>query len=62
MSVAVEDVLEVKDQPNVPGTVTEHPNWRRRWPLQLDELRSDQRLARLAATLSRAGRGASSSA
>jgi 4-alpha-glucanotransferase len=62
LSIGIEDVLEVKDQPNVPGTVTEHPNWRRRWPLRLDELRTDQRLARIAATLSRAGRGAASSA
>ncbi len=27
-----------KDQVNVPGTVTEHPNWRRRWPVRLEEL------------------------
>jgi 4-alpha-glucanotransferase len=58
VSIAIEDVLELKDQPNMPGTVSEHPNWRRRWPLSLDRLRSDQRLARIAATLSRAGRGA----
>jgi 4-alpha-glucanotransferase len=41
----------------VPGTVGEHPNWRRRWPLLLEELVSDQRLTRIAATFSRAGRG-----
>ena len=28
----VEDVLGVREQPNIPGTVTEHPNWRRRLP------------------------------
>jgi 4-alpha-glucanotransferase len=61
VSIAIEDVLGVEDQPNVPGTVNEHPNWRRRWPLRLDELRSDQRLRRIAATLSCAGRGASAS-
>lgn len=26
----VEDLLGLKDQPNLPGTTTEHPNWRRR--------------------------------
>jgi 4-alpha-glucanotransferase len=59
LSIGIEDVLELKDQPNVPGTLTEHPNWRRRWPIRLDELRTDQRLARIAEMLSRAGRGAS---
>jgi 4-alpha-glucanotransferase len=57
VSIAIEDVLGIEDQVNVPGTVTEHPNWRRRWPVPLEELSSDQRLRRIAATLSRAGRG-----
>jgi 4-alpha-glucanotransferase len=57
VSVAVEDVVGLQDQVNVPGTVGEHPNWRRRWPLLLEELVSDQRLTRIAATFSRAGRG-----
>jgi 4-alpha-glucanotransferase len=60
VSIAIEDVLGLEDQVNVPGTVTEHPNWRRRWPVMLEELSSDQRLRDTAATLSRAGRGASS--
>ena len=58
VSIAIEDVLGVEDQVNVPGTVTQHPNWRRRWPVTLEELSSDQRLRRIAATLARAGRGA----
>ena len=57
VSIAIEDVLALEDQVNVPGTVTEHPNWRRRWPVLLEELPSDQRLRDIAATLSRAGRG-----
>ena len=28
--IPIEDVLGVTDQPNVPGTIDEHPNWRRR--------------------------------
>lgn len=28
----VEDALALTEQPNIPGTVTEHPNWRRRLP------------------------------
>ena len=38
MAVALEDFLGVVDQPNVPGTVDEHPNWRRRLPLAVDEI------------------------
>jgi 4-alpha-glucanotransferase len=57
VSIAVEDALAMTDQVNVPGTVTEHPNWRRRWPVTVEELAGDQRLRRIAALLSRAGRG-----
>jgi 4-alpha-glucanotransferase len=30
--VAAEDLLGIDDQPNLPGTLDEHPNWRRRLP------------------------------
>ena len=60
VSVGIEDVLELADQVNVPGTVDRHPNWRRRWPVMLEDLAADQRLRRIAATFSRAGRGSAS--
>lgn len=28
----MEDVLALEEQPNMPGTIDEHPNWRRRYP------------------------------
>ena len=28
------------DQPNIPGTVDEHPNWRQRLPLAIDQIAS----------------------
>ncbi|MCB1518591.1 MAG: 4-alpha-glucanotransferase [Hyphomicrobiaceae bacterium] len=34
----IEDLLALVEQPNLPGTITEHPNWRRRLPGPLDEL------------------------
>ncbi|WP_433910627.1 4-alpha-glucanotransferase [Sphingomonas yabuuchiae] len=34
--VPVEDVLGLDEQPNLPGTTDEHPNWRRRLPDTLD--------------------------
>ncbi|QZH76577.1 MAG: 4-alpha-glucanotransferase [Erythrobacter sp.] len=36
--VPAEDLLGVIEQPNIPGTVTEHPNWRRRLAAPLGEL------------------------
>jgi 4-alpha-glucanotransferase len=57
ISIALEDILGVEDQINIPGTVMEHPNWRRRLPIAVEELRSDQRLLRVADICTRAGRG-----
>lgn len=30
--VPLEDLLGLEEQPNIPGTIDEHPNWRRRMP------------------------------
>ncbi|MEH6950989.1 4-alpha-glucanotransferase [Nitrobacter sp. NHB1] len=38
LAVALDDLIGLKDQPNIPGTVTEHPNWRRRLPVELNDL------------------------
>jgi 4-alpha-glucanotransferase len=38
LAISLEDLLGVIDQPNIPGTVDEHPNWRRRLPVALDEM------------------------
>lgn len=47
----VEDALALPEQPNLPGTTDEHPNWRRRLPgdaaTMLDEPGVAARLARL---------------
>ncbi|MFO1110248.1 MAG: 4-alpha-glucanotransferase [Bradyrhizobium sp.] len=40
MAVALEDLLELQEQPNIPGTIDQHPNWRRRMPLCIDEIAS----------------------
>lgn len=34
----IEDVLGLDEQPNLPGTIDAHPNWRRRLPATVDEL------------------------
>jgi 4-alpha-glucanotransferase len=33
-----EDLIGLEEQPNLPGTIDEHPNWRRRMPAGTDEL------------------------
>ena len=37
---SLEDLLKVADQPNIPGTVDEHPNWRRRLPVAIDQIKA----------------------
>jgi (1->4)-alpha-D-glucan 1-alpha-D-glucosylmutase len=52
MMVQIEDVLGLVEQANLPGTSTEHPNWRRRLPLMIDSLvAADSPLADLAGSL-----------
>jgi 4-alpha-glucanotransferase len=36
--VPLEDIMGAVEQPNLPGTVDEHPNWRRRWSLPVDQM------------------------
>jgi 4-alpha-glucanotransferase len=57
--VALEDILGVTGQVNIPGTVDQHPNWRRRIPLSLEQLKADERLTRIAAVFAQAGRASS---
>jgi 4-alpha-glucanotransferase len=38
LAISLEDLLQVADQPNIPGTVDQHPNWRRRLPVDLDQI------------------------
>ncbi|MCB1454582.1 MAG: hypothetical protein KDJ43_13140, partial [Rhizobiaceae bacterium] len=51
LAVALDDLLGVEDQPNIPGTVSEHPNWRRRLAVQIDEIPTAIDLAALRAAL-----------
>jgi 4-alpha-glucanotransferase len=38
MAISLEDLLGVIDQPNIPGTVNEHPNWRQRMPVAVGDI------------------------
>jgi 4-alpha-glucanotransferase len=56
MVVAIEDALGVCDQANVPATIDEHPNWRRRWPVALEDLARHAGLRVVADVMKSAGR------
>ena len=54
--VAAEDVFDMTEQVNVPGTISEHPNWRRRLPILMEDIASDPRLTAVAEVLRSEGR------
>ena len=56
LMVSVEDALSLMEQTNVPGTIAEHPNWRRRLPVSLEDLEEQSGLKPLAGILKDAGR------
>lgn len=51
--ISLEDLIGEEEQPNLPGTTTEHPNWRRRIATPLDELLADKRVQQCCNTLNR---------
>ena len=60
LAVSLEDLLGVIDQPNIPGTIDEHPNWRQRLPVALESIAATVDLAALkAATRERSSAGGS---
>ncbi|MFK4874740.1 4-alpha-glucanotransferase [Novosphingobium sp. ZW T3_23] len=51
--VALEDLLGLEEQPNIPGTVGTHPNWCRRMAAATEELLQDRRVQGRIDTLNR---------
>jgi len=56
VAVQAEDVLGVTDQTNLPGTIDEHPNWRRKLPVSGPDMASAPAMGRVAALMKTAGR------
>jgi 4-alpha-glucanotransferase len=54
MEVRLEEIFGVPDQQNLPGTWQEHPNWRVKFPLSLEQMEQAPEPARLAARLNKA--------
>jgi len=52
--VPLEDMLGLEDQPNLPGTIDTHPNWRRRMPRPVESLFEEPGAAGRADLLARA--------
>jgi 4-alpha-glucanotransferase len=57
VTVGLDDILDVVDQINIPGTVDQHPNWRRKLPVDVEDLGSHDGLKRVAQAFAREGRG-----
>jgi 4-alpha-glucanotransferase len=58
LEVRLEEIFGLSEQQNLPGTRDEHPNWRLKLPLTLEQIRRAPEPARLAARLNRyRGRG-----
>lgn len=51
MEVRLEEIFGAPQQQNLPGTTTQYPNWRRKLPITLKEMRSNPAPPRLAARL-----------
>ncbi|MDQ8727706.1 4-alpha-glucanotransferase [Bradyrhizobium sp. LHD-71] len=51
LAVSLDDIVGLIEQINVPGTVDEHPNWRRRLPISLEDLSARYRAVNMKAAL-----------
>lgn len=51
----LEDLLAIEEQPNLPGTIDQHPNWRRRYAASVEDIFSDSKVTERAKVLSRRG-------
>jgi len=57
VEVRLEDILGLTAQQNLPGTLKQHPNWRQKIFQNLEDLRQEPEVTRVAATLRQARRG-----
>ncbi|MGA7973418.1 MAG: 4-alpha-glucanotransferase, partial [Pseudolabrys sp.] len=56
VAISLDDVLGEREQVNIPGTTDQHPNWRRKLPLLIEELEGHDTLRRVGEAFARAGR------
>jgi 4-alpha-glucanotransferase len=53
VTVQLEDLVGAEDGVNIPGTISEHPNWRRKLPIDIEQLVDMPLLMIVCATMSR---------
>jgi 4-alpha-glucanotransferase len=58
VEIRLEDVFGVAAQQNLPGTTTEYPNWRRKIPISLAQMREAPEPRHLACRMAQCGRTA----
>ncbi|MDD9909883.1 MAG: 4-alpha-glucanotransferase [Ahrensia sp.] len=56
VSVQWDDVEEQSEAQNLPGTVDEHPNWRRRYQARVEDMSRDERLLAISNIMANHGR------
>ncbi len=56
VAVQLDDVLGLVEAQNLPGTIDDHPNWRRKYPVSLEDLSEHDQLDATAAMMRDAGR------
>ena len=56
VAIALDDIVSALEQINIPGTFNEHPNWRRRLPVSLEDLDRDENLNVVANAFAQSGR------
>jgi 4-alpha-glucanotransferase len=56
VAIALDDIVGAIEQINIPGTFDEHPNWRRRLPVSLEDLDRNETLNAVADAFAQSGR------
>ena len=54
--IALDDILGEREQINIPGTVHQHPNWRRKLQVAIEDLHAHEDLRRVAEAFAQGGR------
>ncbi len=57
VAISLDDILGEREQVNIPGTTDQHPNWRRKQAVPIEELEGHDTLRRVGAAFAGAGRG-----
>ncbi|MBL1421777.1 MAG: 4-alpha-glucanotransferase [Alphaproteobacteria bacterium] len=57
ISLQADDIFEVEQAPNLPGTIDEHPNWRRRNAIEVEKFDQNVKLKQIGQLMRNAGRG-----